>query len=80
MSDQPEHVVSWCATPAYAPVIAIDGPSVGNVAEVAGLPNEDMFHGVNHGDARSTGSGALISALRPPFMRVMLGFSPAPLR
>jgi hypothetical protein len=46
MSDQPEQVVSWRATPAHAPVIASDGSQVGKVAEVAGLPNEDIFHGV----------------------------------
>jgi hypothetical protein len=46
MSDQPETVVSWRAISAHCPVVASDGVEVGHVAEVAGLPEEDIFHGV----------------------------------
>jgi hypothetical protein len=46
MSDQPETPVSWRDIGAHCPVIASDGIEVGRVAEVAGLPEEDIFHGV----------------------------------
>src|SRR5260370_12898182 len=46
MSDQPETVVSWRAISAHCPVVASDGVEVGHVADVAGLPEEDIFHGV----------------------------------
>jgi len=46
MSDQPETVVSWRAIGAHCPVVASAGVEVGHVAEVAGLPEEDIFHGV----------------------------------
>lgn len=46
MSETAEQVISWRATPADAPVIASDGEEVGKVVEVAGLPNEDIFHGI----------------------------------
>jgi hypothetical protein len=46
MSDQSETVVSWRAIRAHSPVVASDGVEVGHVAEVAGLPEEDIFHGV----------------------------------
>jgi hypothetical protein len=46
MSDTPETVVSWRAIRARCPVVASDGVEVGHVAEVAGLAEEDIFHGV----------------------------------
>jgi hypothetical protein len=46
MSDQSETVISWRAIGAHAPVVASDGVEVGHVAEVAALPEEDIFHGV----------------------------------
>ncbi len=46
MRDQPETVVSWRAISAHYPVVASDGVEVGHVADVAGLPEEDIFHGV----------------------------------
>src|ERR1700680_1045765 len=46
MSDPPETVVSWRAIRAHCPVVASDGVEVGHVADVAGLPEEDIFHGV----------------------------------
>jgi hypothetical protein len=46
MNEQAEQVVSWRAIAAHAPVIASDGVEVGHVADVAGLPQEDIFHGV----------------------------------
>jgi hypothetical protein len=46
VSDQPETVISWRGIGAHAPVVASDGVEVGQVAEVAGLPEEDIFHGV----------------------------------
>jgi hypothetical protein len=45
MSD-PETVISWRGIGAHAPVVASDGVEVGHVAEVAGLAEEDIFHGV----------------------------------
>jgi hypothetical protein len=38
--------VSWLDVPERAPVIASDGQEVGTVLEVAGLPEEDIFHGI----------------------------------
>lgn len=46
MSDQSETVISWLAIVARSPVVASDGVQVGHVAEVAALPEEDIFHGV----------------------------------
>jgi hypothetical protein len=46
MSDPPETVVSWRAIRAHCPVVASDGVEIGHVADVAGLPEEDIFHGV----------------------------------
>ncbi|HVC78497.1 MAG TPA: hypothetical protein VND96_18480 [Candidatus Micrarchaeaceae archaeon] len=46
MGDQAEQVISWRAITAHCPVIASGGTEVGHVAEVAGLPEEDIFHGV----------------------------------
>jgi H2-forming N5,N10-methylenetetrahydromethanopterin dehydrogenase-like enzyme len=46
MSGQPETVVSWRAISAHCPVVTSDGVEVGHVADVAGLPEEDIFHGV----------------------------------
>src|ERR1700686_4804991 len=46
MSDQPETVVSLRAISAHCPVVASDGVEVGHVADVAGLPEEHIFHGV----------------------------------
>src|SRR5258708_29921342 len=46
MSDQPEPVVSGRAISAHCPVGASDGVEVGHVVEVAGLPEEDISHGV----------------------------------
>jgi len=46
MSDQPETVISWRGISAHAPVVASDSVEVGHVSEVAGLPEEDIFHGV----------------------------------
>jgi hypothetical protein len=46
MSNQPETQISWRAIGAHSPVVASDGAEVGHVAEVAALPEEDIFHGV----------------------------------
>jgi hypothetical protein len=41
-----EQVVSWRAIVAHIPVISSDGQVVGQVVDVAALPEEDIFHGV----------------------------------
>jgi hypothetical protein len=46
MNDQPETVISWRGIGAHSPVVACDGVEVGRVAEVAALPEEDIFHGI----------------------------------
>ena len=46
MGDEEEQQVSWLAVAAHTPVIASDGTEVGHVVEVAGLPEEDIFHGI----------------------------------
>ena len=46
VSTPAETPISWRAIGAHAPVIASDGIEVGRVAEVAALPEEDIFHGV----------------------------------
>jgi hypothetical protein len=46
VTDAGETQVSWLDVRAHAPVIASDGQEVGTVLEVAGLPDEDIFHGI----------------------------------
>jgi hypothetical protein len=46
MSDEPETVISWRAIGAHSRVVGSDGVDVGHVSEVAGLAEEDIFHGV----------------------------------
>ena len=49
MSPEPEateDAVSWLNVSAHCPVIASDGTEIGKVLEVAGLANEDIFHGI----------------------------------
>jgi hypothetical protein len=46
MAEDADQQVSWLDIHAHVPVIASDEKQVGNVLEVAALPEEDIFHGV----------------------------------
>lgn len=46
MTDETEPQVSWLDVHANAPVMSSDGQEVGQVVEVAALPEEDIFHGI----------------------------------
>ncbi|HEV1997983.1 MAG TPA: hypothetical protein VGR61_07640 [Candidatus Dormibacteraeota bacterium] len=46
MTELEETPLAWTAIIAGCPVVAADGAHLGHVTEVAGLPEEDIFHGV----------------------------------
>lgn len=46
MSEAEETPVAWIAIVAGCPVVAANGDHLGHVTEVAGLPEDDIFHGV----------------------------------
>jgi hypothetical protein len=46
MSDEEETPLAWTAIVAGVPVISSDREHLGTVTEVAGLPEDDIFHGV----------------------------------
>jgi len=46
MAETDEQEISWLSVPAKADVIASDGTEVGEVVEVAALPEDDIFHGI----------------------------------
>ena len=46
MTEQEETPLAWIAIVAGCPVVAADGTHLGHVTEVAGLPEDDIFHGV----------------------------------
>ncbi|MGI8608808.1 MAG: DUF2171 domain-containing protein [Candidatus Dormibacteria bacterium] len=46
MSEQEETPLAWIAIVQGVPVLAANGDHLGHVTEVAGLPEDDIFHGV----------------------------------
>ena len=54
--DPNETEVSWRAVVAHSPVVSAEGTDIGQVLEVAALPEEDIFHGIvfqHHGRGRT---------------------------